>query len=486
MAIVQKHKILASKSPMVAGMAGLMLLFWVRPVITHAGPSEQVVVNAGDDLQNLVAKHASGTHFKLRAGIYRLQSITPKDGDSFTGEAGAVLNGSQLLTTFAREGAYYVASLLARQQSTYRGTCDADRLACIYPEDLFIDDSPLQRVSALSEVGTGKWYLDYSAGKAYLTTNPKGHTVEISIVAHAFMSSAVNVTIEGLSIEKYACVAGDGAIQAKYGSSVAHNWVVRNSDIRLNHGVGIWVGHGMKVLDNKVHDNGQMGIAGTGSDVVIEGNEIAFNNYAGYHYGWEAGGTKFVFTKNLVVRNNFAHDNLGPGLWTDIENIGTLYENNRTRNNKGAGIQHEVSYQALIRSNIIQDDGFTGDVRRMSPWYGAGIVIAGSSDVEVYGNTVTNCMNGIVGRYPRREFSRSGTPYKLRNLFVHDNNITQQNGGVAAGIVREGTLDDEVFTSWNNRFRNNHFVLADQSAKAFAWRNAVETVTSWEREFNKK
>ena len=67
------------------------------------------------------------------------------------------------------------------------------------------------------------------------------------------------------------------------------------------------------------------------------GTKSPDNNYAGYKYDWEAGGSKFAFTQNLVVRNNYAHDNDGPGLWTDLENENTLYEHNHTASNRGGG-----------------------------------------------------------------------------------------------------------------------------------------------------
>ena len=49
--------------------------------------------------------------------------------------------------------------------------------------------------------------------------------------------------------------------------------------------------------------------------------EIAFNNYAGYDAFWEGGGTKFWRNKRLIVRDSCVHDNNGPGLWSDIDNI---------------------------------------------------------------------------------------------------------------------------------------------------------------------
>ena len=87
--------------------------------------------------------------------------------------------------------------------------------------------------------------------------------------------------------------------------------------------------------------------------------EIAFNNYAGYKADWEAGGTKFWATTGLVVRNSCVHHNAGPGLWTDYDNIDTLYEGNIVFSNANDGIKHEISYDAIIRDNIVAGNGGT-------------------------------------------------------------------------------------------------------------------------------
>ena len=444
-------------------------------------PRPELNVRPGDDIGRLVQQNPPGTTFRIQAGVYRLQSISPKDGDSFVGEPGATLDGAQLLTQFSRSGRFWSAAVQATPRSEYRGQCAAGHPACKYPEDLFFDNKPLGRVAELEEVNSGKWYLDYSAHLAYFADDPAGHTVEMSLLPFAIKGAAAKVRVEGLDIEKYACEASDGAVDGRGNSGkMSRNWVVQSNVTRWNHGMGIRLGDAMQVLGNKIIDNGQLGVGGGGSNGVVDGNEVAGNNYAGYDYGWEAGGSKFAFTHNLVVRNNSVHNNDGPGLWTDLENENTLYDHNHTSSNREAGILHEVSYSAVIRNNVIENDGFS-DLPKTEPWWGAGIIVAASSDVEVYGNTVTNCMNGIVGTQPQRELSHKGTPYLLQNLDVHDNSITQSQG-VAAGIVKSGLLGDETFESRNNRFINNQFHLADSSAKYFAWKGSRLSYGEWKAE----
>ena len=110
---------------------------------------------------------------------------------------------------------------------------------------------------------------------------------------------------------------------------------------------------------------------------LVQGNEIAYNNYLkGVSYGWEAGGTKFVKTRGLIVRSNYVHHNWGTGLWTDIDNINTLVEGNRVIGNANQGIFHEISYAAVIRNNTVQGNGFD----RCCWLMGAAILVAASPD----------------------------------------------------------------------------------------------------------
>ncbi len=107
-----------------------------------------------------------------------------------------------------------------------------------------------------------------------------------------------------------------------------------------------------------------------------------------------------------------------------------------------------------------------------------GILVSNSSDVEVYGNIVTNCVNGIAGIQADRGLAPDGTPYTLKNLNVHDNTITQQVN-YAAGIVKGATFDDSVYTSWGNHFQNNTFNLSDPNGKYFYWLGQPWTYDQW-------
>jgi parallel beta-helix repeat protein len=114
------------------------------------------------------------------------------------------------------------------------------------------------------------------------------------------------------------------------------------------------------ILRNYTHDNGQAGMGGSGADILVQGNETARNNFAGVDHNFECGGLKFAYSDALILRDNYSHDNLGPGMWTDISSIHILYENNVVMNNTRSGIFHETSYDAVIRNNTLMNKPPTG------------------------------------------------------------------------------------------------------------------------------
>ena len=427
------------------------------------------VICPGESIQAKVNAASGGAIFTLKPGVHRLQQVTPKSGQTFQGEPGAILSGAQVLTGWAQDGSrWYVTG---QTQGTGAGDvtrCKPTSPRCDVAEQLWINGTRKAPVTSLAAVTPGSWFFDYGADRIYVGDNPAGQTVETSVTPYAFGGAAANVTIAGLVIEKYAARAQSGAIGT---TGAGADWIVRDNEVRDNHGIGIRVGLRMQALRNKVLRNGQLGIAGIGNGALVAQNEIAFNNSAGYNPYWEAGGTKFTVSTDLTMRGNFAHHNAGFGLGTDINNVNTLYEDNRVEDNDNAGIFHEISYKAVIRNNICRRNG-----RNLpsQPWAdGAGILIGTSRDVEVYGNTVEDNYNGITASHTSRGSGSQGV-YEVRNLWVHDNTIRSLRG--FTGVV-QNVGSTAVFSSLNNRFDRNKYTLA--AGTYFEWMNGGRTWGAW-------
>jgi parallel beta-helix repeat protein len=283
-------------------------------------------------------------------------------------------------------------------------------------------------------------------------------------VEYAFSGEARDVVVQGFLIRNYDTPVQYGSVQVS-----GSGWLVEGNEITESAGAGVSVFDGsyvvrdVVILNNRVHHNHQLGIAVVGSvGTVVEGNEFGYNNWLGeYDWGWEAGSSKFWETQDLVVRGNWSHHNDGPGLWSDTDNVGTVYENNLVEDNDGPGIFHEVSGRAVIRNNVIRRNGFT------SPgWlWGAGVVIAASDHVDIYGNRVENNFNGISLIQQDRE-----NGHVVANVHVRGNTLVDT--GISGAVTDTG--DDSIFSA-DNWFDGNTY----QGDVDWAWDGDSE-LGSWQ------
>jgi hypothetical protein len=153
-------------------------------------------------------------------------------------------------------------------------------------------------------------------------------------------------------------------------------------------------------------------------------------------------------------------------------------------NNSSSGINHEISYDAVIRNNTLIGNG-TGH----SEWlWGAGIQIQNSRNVEIYGNTVETkgVGNGIVliqqDRGNVQDFGGTAShgSYVTTGNNVHDNVII---GNGASGAVADN--DEAGLLAGANLFDHNTYRMSDISEDWFAYGDyytwsQLHSVSGWE------
>lgn len=230
---------------------------------------------------------------------------------------------------------------------------------------------------------------------------------------YAFTQDARNVTIKYLRITGFVAPNNEGVVNHDSGDS----WVIAHNTIEDNKGAALMAGAHQVVRGNCLRDNGQYGMnayqAGNGiTDLVVVGNEIVGNNTD----DWESkipgcgctGGIKFWSVDGAVIRNNWIHDNYGPGLWADTNNNDFLIEENLIEGNDGAAIFYETSYNAIIRDNTIRDNGWVkgkeyagrGDNFPVAAIYisesgGEPRIPARTDKIEIYDNVLQDNWSGI-------------------------------------------------------------------------------------------
>ena len=471
--------------------AALITLVISMGAICEAGT---VNIFPGANIPAVVNASPAGTTFIIHPGTYRLASpIVPKTGDIFSGQVGAILSGARLLTTFTTSSSYHLVTGQTQQgRVTISNTiCEAGYPRCNYPEDLFFDSKPLIHVNSLGGVAPGKWFFDYAANIIYFSDNPAGHVVETSVQPAAFQGTANNVTIKGLIIEKFATPVMTGAISGAgtgFGNpSAGANWTIQSNEIRYNHSDGIRLNFGFQINSNKIHNNGNLAIGGgvgggnadgTGtraSGIVIQGNEMSYNNYAHFlpHYG--AGGSKFFTSRGMVFRNNYVHNNLGVAMHLDTGNYGAIYDGNTVADNSDEGIVHEISFGATMRNNKLLRNGYI--YPDGSFWlYAANLLSATSQGVTAYCNTVEVAAQGGNGINILTQH-RNGYIPSINNYYHHNTVVFDGNSG-NTGAARGDKTIAGFFSS--NKFDYNTYHMPALTRKAFAWNDKMNTFAQFQ------
>jgi len=483
-----------------------------------SGAGAVVTVIAGQSIASAITAAGAGGVILLKAGTHRVTSaLTPLNNQVFIGEKDSDgtrrsrLNGSRILTGWiADSGRWYVtgqtqAGTLGVDMDCDDGTPEHPIAAgrfdrCVNPEQLYFNCSTVatctmkHHETSLAATGAGEWFFDYAADRIYVGDDPTSAFVETAVTQLPFTGSASGVTVRGLVVEMFASVSQDGTIYAK------DNWLVDDNEIRWNHGAGIRMSTlvGARVRNNYIHHNCNYAITGEGLNLVVDGNEFAYNNVlpqsndwetapCGFWSFWGAGGTKFVHTLDLLVRDNYSHHNNGPGVWFDIENRRGIIRNNVLESNRRAGIFWEISCSAAIHNNWAIGNGTGLDFPGIGT--GAGIEINTSADVLVYDNVITGNAYGITGTDDIRnggneaggQCQLDGVVWKLANLYVHDNIIT--SCGSSAGVYWTGVTDsghgtDAFSGAQNNDFEDNVYTLG-AGTNYFNWASGNIATAAW-------
>jgi hypothetical protein len=375
---------------------------------------------------------------------------------------------------------------------------------------MFMDDKPLIRVTSLAQVGPGKYFQDPTANKTYLGDNPTGHNVEVANASSIiFTTASNNVTVQGFVIKKAANTSEFGAINAY----LQTGWIVDGNQVWGNHGTGILVDNAL-IQNNYVHHNGQYGLEGActplpppGSGCYLNSatnpnhiyyNEIAFNNTDGFSPQFGAGGAKWAATQGMIVKGNYIHDNNGPGAWCDINCYNTTLQYNTIINNMqpesapglgdglGGGIIYEISDKANISYNTLLNND-PPPAQNYGLYYADAVQVAESPNVEVSHNIVVG-LNGlgmtqwarsdscIANTYPDGTPMCPGGYHSTHDTYFHDNIMTETGSGQVDGLFQNQN-DLSYYTSKNNRYVNDHYVLPDPVNGAYFYWNCPNSIT---------
>ena len=422
-------------------------------------PSGARVVGRTDSIQAAIQAAGSGGSLCVKPGIYRFRTpLRPLAGQTLTFERGAILSGARVTTGWRRSGTRWVLDNQRQDFSTPSWlrtyVCKDNPSACIL-EGLFRDGVPLKHVMTLSALAKGKVYFNNAKDRMFIIDDPRGHRMEATVLAIGIEPSGAGVTIRGAVIEKMGWLGIN---------ATAPGSTIEDCEIRYVQTTGLrLVGNDHVVRRNFIHHNGNTGIQATdGSRLLMEANEVAFNNYL--HFGGRPvphheGGAKFLRTSDVTLRGNYSHHNDGDGWWFDTDNIRVIVEDNVFKANTRYGFFYETSYDAVIRNNVFRRNATD------PTWNGSHLRITTSKNVEVVGNRFEDSgWSTLSLDWMDRGMGAYGE-HQLTGLFVHDNVFQLSNGWVGTPYG----FDAITAAPSNNRFQANRYIVPDVSASWWMW-----------------
>jgi hypothetical protein len=456
----------------------------VGVALARVGPTggrcSGVTITTENEPHRVMRAHPAGTTFCLDPGVHRIRwPLRPQEGDTIAGRPGAVLSGAVVLNSWRPSTHGWTALGVLPSEPSTHGPCLRSTPDCTYAEDAFLDGRPLTRVASEDEVTAGTFFADYDTGTVTIGSDPTGALVEQAVAPGLVRSGRDGVTVRDLVLEMAANEAQVAAVDSRRVFPRAGvRWRVIHNDVRLNHGVGVGTAGGGRVRGNVIREQGQLGLSVWGRNARVRRNEISYNGRAGYDPDWEAGGVKSWMTSAELLEDNHVHHNLGPGLWSDGGCDRTVYRANVIADNWGPGIQHEISYDALIVGNRIERNG----LRRKGWVWGAGIQIQSSGGrglIDVRRNVVVDNTHGIAvidSSDRRHEVPHPEGPHVVRNVRIRHNDVTMHSGQWT-GLFHD--YGNHAVFSRGIRFVANTYRLDSAGQRAFGWEDEMLTWDLW-------
>ncbi len=176
---------------------------------------------------------------------------------------------------------------------------------------------------------------------------------------------------------------------------------------------------------------------------------------------WNGPEQKSIDSTHVVMRDNWAHHNLGAGLWNDGNGEGSIVEGNLVEDNGAQGIFWEMSQKGVIRHN------------RLYRNKDQAIFLSTSNTIEVASNEMLDNFRAVtlfincaaVGTFPWHP--------DLHSNHVHDNQIRVTGAAQGAlGCVfswttcSEAALQPYLDNTVGNRFERNAYLVEDVSGTA--------------------
>lgn len=329
---------------------------------------------------------ANGT-VVLRAGGYHESVMMPGNKavtiQSYPKEA-AWLDGSREVSGFVKSGNTWVLSGWTTKfdsSPTYtRGAADGTATnwqfinpnypMAAHPDQVWINGSPLQQVKSQSLVGPGTFYVDYSASKLIIGSDPSGKTVRASDLIVGMTVTSPGTVVRGIAIRRFApSVPDKGALRI-----YANNTTIENVEVSDSATQGISLKAANVTFRHVTSsNNGLNGLEVNQSDnLVLDSVRAEGDNREHFNSTPVSAGIKVTSSRGVTIKNSVFSNNYANGIWFDMSCYDVTVVNNDVIGNSTDGVILELTEKLYVVNNRIVNNGeqalFLLDTGRARIW----------------------------------------------------------------------------------------------------------------------
>jgi hypothetical protein len=347
-------------------------------------------------------------------------------------------------------------------------------------EMVYVNGQALRGVLSLSELVAGTFFVNESTERLHVRL-PSGVSFSGATLEVGMRTSVLRINgRRNLTLRNFAVMRSRGAVQ-----DVA--LLVSNSRNIALEGMAVrWMAYGaygssynttIRIRQSSFSDNGVESLSQMRDvDVVIEGSEVARNNWRGWpaeHKGW-ATNFKWSGIRDGFVRRTRFVNNMGHGFWADSDNARVTIENslssgnalngvnveknqgpvaivgNRICNNTTAGLSDAQSDRVTVRNNQVWGSGrwniiFSGNYagQTIKDWQTGALITTRSLYWTVDGNIIAG--SGSEGWLWWHTGADAWSLIRSTMVFI-DNNRWHHSGRTSAFRLPPGATTHPGFT----------------------------------------
>lgn len=439
--------------------------------VTSAIAGDTIVVRAG-------TYHEGNSNYATAIGIavYK-NNLTiqnyPGEAVWFDGssvQTGWTQSGSQWYITWTKQFDHSPTATSGADDGTAAGwKWINDNYPCApFPEQVFVDGTPLTQVGSLAECTAGTFFVDgttnsskiFTPTQLYIGTDPSGKTVNVSDL-HNFLNLAgtyTGLTVRGIGIRRYANALPQYAVLRFDGNNNNAGAVLENVVIEDCSGISFTSNqcHNNTISHVTVRRAGYRAMGGYRSDNLVFDNVlIEYTNTENFNSSPDTGCIKVTQSQHVTLRNSILRDSRCKGMWFDMSVYDMQVYNNDFLRLKDTCAFFEISGTGICANNLFVDCPAEA------------IKVNNTDNMEVWNNTIVNC--GSLAQRLTPDTSNLGNGDR-RPLAVYQEYRRPAN--TSYGLDGRYPLGNSMYTTymtWQiNDITIHNNIVADTPSNAYA------------------